>query len=690
MSKNQRDLFRSFRRGIHGLGVALVLFAQRPEACAQLAITEVMSAGSLSGGLQRPDFWEITNFGTNEVNLAGYRWGDAGEVPFESRSPMPATTIRPAESIIFVRFSNAFPDPTAFRTWWGTNLPIDLKIYNVRGAPGFDASNGDAVRLWDVNANLIDEVWFGLARLGVTFTYETNFGTFSEFSEEGVAGAFRSADGADIGSPGYGTNKGPVALRITQQPVSQTVNSGSEIILKVSATGRPGPRYHWYFNGGPVPAAGTVSSVPRLVCFADCGPSWRLSPGPNDLALPGIQPGQSGNYSVEIFNGLERLTSAVATVTVNTNPSPIQVECPPGELCVPCAGTNAPGNLVASPGQTAIFTVGNRGFPLPTFQWSHSTDGVNFTDLPGQTSRDLAVSNLEDSDAGLYRVRLVNALGSTTAVARLTVKPSPQLEITEVMSEACSALDRDWWELTNTNAEPVNFCGYRWDDETARVGEVITIGGGPTITNNVIVQPGESVILLESQTAESFIQWWGASNLPPKLKFITYAANGLGGELGDQIYLWDPNETDGLRFVARADFSTAPPGGATRWFDYGSCSEFGVASDLGSCGTFQAEQGCATEIGSPGWTRWTPPTLTSVRREGAGTVISWKAQPGSINQVQFARQLAIPLDATVWEELGQFQFTRAACLATDSTIGAEPQRFYRAMRVAAANCPCPE
>ena len=187
MSKNQLDLLRSSRRGILWLGMVLVLFAHRPEASAQLAITEVMSLGSMSDGSQHPDFWELTNFGTNDVNLAGYRWGDADGVSFESRTPMPETTIKPGESIVLVRYSNAFPDPTAFQTWWGTNnLPIRLQIYNVRGAPGFDAENGDAVRLWDVNAILVDEVRFGLARLGVTFTYDTNSGAFSEFSQEGV------------------------------------------------------------------------------------------------------------------------------------------------------------------------------------------------------------------------------------------------------------------------------------------------------------------------------------------------------------------------------------------------------------------------------------------------------------------------------------------------------------------------
>lgn len=670
----------------HCVSFAVFLCAYRPDASAQLAITEVMSSAStngLEGRLQRPDFWELTNFGTDAVNLAGYRWFDADDIAFADRQTFPATSINPGESIIFVRESMVVPDEDRFREWWG--LPSDLRIYYWLGSPGFDGDNGDAVRLWDAEGNLVDVARFGSAHRGVSFTYDTTSGVFSEFSQEGAAGAFRAADGEDIGSPGNAIN-GPVALRITQQPVGQTVDAGSEVILKAQATGRPAPQYRWYANGLPVQSPVTIpSTIPRLVCFVDCGPSWRRAPGLNDLTLQGVQPSQSADYSVEVFNGLESLVSTNAAVMVSTSPSPIQIECPPEESCIPCAGTALSANLVASPGQTAIFTVRNRGYPLPTFQWSQSVDGVTFTDLPGETSRDLVVSNLQDSDARLYRVRMENPLGTATAIARLTVKPLPQLEITEVMAWACSALDRDWWELTNTGGEPVNLCGYRWDDETARVGTVYTIGGGPTITNDVTVQPGESVILLESQTAESFVQWWGASNLPPNLRFVTYAANGLGEALGDTIYLWHPNETDGLKSVATVTFSGAKLG-VTRWFDFGGC-ESGKLSTNGFCGAFKSEQGC--EIGSPGWTHWSTPKLTSIRREGTSVVVTWSAQPGSTNRVQFAHRLAIPLSATEWNDLGDFQSAWATCTATDLNIEGDRQRFYRVQRVAAAKCGCP-
>jgi hypothetical protein len=673
--------------------LALVLWAFGPDALSQLAITEVMSNGSTAGldfGFQRPDFWELTNFGTNDVDLTGYRWMDGDGNGFADGLEMLPVTIRTNESIIFVKDSVAIPNAAAFREWWGFNLPTNLQIHFWGPRPGFDQDKGDAVRLWDAAGRLVDEVRFGPGSPGVTITYDPVTGEFSKFSPD-VEEVFSSTEGADIGSPGKAP-RGPVPLRITQQPVTQIpVDAGSEVVLRVQATGRPAPRYQWYSNSVPIPSAVVTSSVPRLVCYANCGPSWERPPGPNDFTFSEIRPEHGGNYFVEVFNGLTRLTSAVITITVNTNPSPIQVDCPSAPSCQPGIGAD-PITLVANPGQTAIFTVETRGYPLPTFQWSSSTDGVTFTDLNGATNRQLTLTDITNSHAGHYRVRMQNSLGTTTAVARLSVQPPPQLAITEVMALDCTTANRDWWELTNIGEEPVNLCGYRWDDGT----DTFSIGGGPTITNDVIVQPGESVILLESQTAEEFIQWWGAANLPPNLKFVTYAANGLDNEAGDSIRLWPPNETENSRWIAVADFST-PLAGFSLWWDLPRCrnvdkfgnivGENGTLSVIGQCNAFQAEQGC--EIGSPGWTRWTRPILTSVIRKGSLCTLSWKAQPGSTNRLQFARQLALPPEATIWEDLGDYRCEVFNC-AVDDLLGPDAQRFYRVLQVSTADCPCPD
>jgi hypothetical protein len=236
----------------------------------------------------------------------------------------------------------------------------------------------------------------------------------------------------------------------------------------------------------------------------------------------------------------------------------------------------------------------------------------------------------------------------------------------------------DWWELTNVGTEPVNIAGYRWDDAP---GE---IGGGPTITNAVIVQPGESIIFLESQTPESFRAWWGEQNLPKNLKFIIYRANGLT-ETEDHLSLWNHSAVLKDDRIHTVEFSGAS-GGVTYWFDVvPACSgfHFGVLSTNDVCGAFTASNHC--DLGSPGWTRWTPPEFSNIQHTPSGARLEWKAQAGSANIVQYASSLT-----SGWNTLGTFTFGTVSGTTTDTTLGPAQQRFYRILRVSEAACPCPE
>src|SRR3954452_7327210 len=93
--------------------LALVLIAgavlPASTARAQLAITEMMSAAlttnvDLTTSTNNSDFWELTNFGTNTVDLTRYRFTDSTHSPFAMvPAGAPALFIHPSESIIFVR-----------------------------------------------------------------------------------------------------------------------------------------------------------------------------------------------------------------------------------------------------------------------------------------------------------------------------------------------------------------------------------------------------------------------------------------------------------------------------------------------------------------------------------------------------------------------------------------------------------
>ena len=60
--------------------LGLLVFATLLTSRAQLAITEIVSSGSTNLGAtlvtQKSDWWELSNFGTNTINLDGYKWND--------------------------------------------------------------------------------------------------------------------------------------------------------------------------------------------------------------------------------------------------------------------------------------------------------------------------------------------------------------------------------------------------------------------------------------------------------------------------------------------------------------------------------------------------------------------------------------------------------------------------------------
>jgi len=79
-----------------------------------------------------------------------------------------------------------------------------------------------------------------------------------------------------------------------------------------------------------------------------------------------------------------------------------------------------------------------------------------------------------------------------------------------------------------------------------------------------------------------------------------------------------------------------------------------------------------------------------VVREGSRCTLRWKAQPNSLNRLQFARRLAIAPEAAIWEDLGEYRFPDFNCAAIDDSLGSEPQRFYRISQISLAECLCIE
>ena len=85
---------------------------------------------------------------------------------------------------------------------------------------------------------------------------------------------------------------------ITQQPLSQTLNSGATLVLTVQATGAGTVTYQWLYNDHLI--AGSTGAT---------------------FTLPKVTPADAGSYRVSVSvstpNGIQRRSSATALVRVN-------------------------------------------------------------------------------------------------------------------------------------------------------------------------------------------------------------------------------------------------------------------------------------------------------------------------------------------------------------------------------------
>ena len=604
------------------------------KAQAQLAITEVMAESStnLVPTFRGPDFWEFTNFGTNDINLHGFGFSD-DKVDAIYTNAFTNLTIRGGESIVFCRTDEYVDTAEEFKAWWGEeNLPTNLQVrFYIR--PGLGEA-GDQLWVRDAAGNAVDMVTFGPSLRGHAIAYDLETGTFGVPSAAGVNRAWRAATSTnDVGSPG--STPGPVQLSIRQEPASQIVDGCGSVCFSVLAGGVPRPRYQWTFNG--VPILGETGSK---------------------LTLPDIGPSAAGEYRVILNNGFEELLSAPAHLTVNTNPLAPWITLPPV-------------NTTVFPGQTGRFSVEIRGYPCVEYQW-HS-NGVT---LAGETNRTLAVAVPDGAPlvTTLYTLTASNNRGTATASAKLIVMRRPCLQITEIMSSPTNDAileHKGWFELTNCDTNEVNLQGYRFRD--APFPEVAFV-----ITSAVIIKPTESIIFVESMSREAYLRWWGADRLPPDVQVVTWHGWGLSEVADDNIHFWNSSPNEPLDTVATEDRLGGIPGVSAEMTNY--CDEIEVYGCIASYlresvarerGAFRAAEG--GDIGSPGFTTNPPPRLLSLSRSAAGVDLDSRVTQGKTYRL-FSKNVLGDLMWTLVEEKVADDFV---ITMHDATAGGVPARFYR-------------
>lgn len=173
-----------------------------------VAITELMPSSNNPSPIDG-DWFEITNFGTDPIDLDGFSWDDDSRL--SGKHEITSSVVLAAnESVIFADILAA--DKNAWLVSW-MQASGGLRVYakDDFGPIGFSGlgSGGDEVNLYDDLGQLVSRATFTGTDVtaGVSIRFG-NDGNILGLSVTGVDGAYTSIDG-DVGSPG---NLPPIGL----------------------------------------------------------------------------------------------------------------------------------------------------------------------------------------------------------------------------------------------------------------------------------------------------------------------------------------------------------------------------------------------------------------------------------------------------------------------------------------------
>ena len=186
-----------------------------------------------------------------------------------------------------------------------------------------------------------------------------------------------------------------VAPTIAAQPVSINANQGASATFSVTATGGGTYTYQWKKAG--VNIVGATTAI---------------------LSLSNVQPADAVAYSVTVTNAMGTVTSNAANLTV----------------IVPPVIIDQPTNIIANPGEGAVFSVVTTG-SAPTYQWKR-----NGVIVAGATQADLNFNVIQPVHVGSYKVVVSNAAGSvTSATVSLTLNTVFTQSQYDVIADAARA-----------------------------------------------------------------------------------------------------------------------------------------------------------------------------------------------------------------------------------------------------------
>jgi hypothetical protein len=266
---------------------------------------------------------------------------------------------------IRVNFDPLITGTHTIRVAWDGDADIRFSVFQVIDAP----PPGNKLRIGTTSNTATPEQWSG----SLSDSEQYYLGVWAAAG----SATFNATVEAEIASP----------LEILAQPAALTVTEGDDATFTVSATGSGTLSYQWYADG--IAISGATDSA--------------LTISPASLSDNGTE------YTVEITDDNESITSAPAVLTVE-------------QIAVPLVITTQPADQTVTEGDDATFTVSVTGSGILSYQWY--ADGVA---ISGATNSALTISPVSLSDSGTeYTVEISDQTESiTSAPAVLTVEQVP-------------------------------------------------------------------------------------------------------------------------------------------------------------------------------------------------------------------------------------------------------------------------
>ena len=171
-----------------------------------VAITEVSPTGSSAS--YGADWFEITNTGTSALNITGWKMDDNSNSFAVSVALRGVTSIAAGQSVVFIEGGSTGTGDAVlnanFKSAWFGAAATSVTFGNYGGAGVGLSATTDAVNIFNSFGTVMARADFGASTAGVSFDNQAGLNNvvLTQKSAVGVNGAFTSASGGEIGSPG--------------------------------------------------------------------------------------------------------------------------------------------------------------------------------------------------------------------------------------------------------------------------------------------------------------------------------------------------------------------------------------------------------------------------------------------------------------------------------------------------------